>query len=82
MKQSEDSAEVSTLRLQVHRAVVSESRFPNKTGLDNLAKHLRSIKAIGQLTINFSQGSVTGISFVARKKLNGHDHVELKFEGD
>lgn len=69
------------LRLEVHRAVVSESRFPNRSSLDSIARHLRSIHATGKLTINFSQGGVNTVTFEARHTLNGTDHVELKFEG-
>lgn len=68
--------------LKVHRAVVSDSKFPNRTSLDLIAKHLRTIRATGTLTVNFSQGGVNTVTFSARNTLNGHDHLELKFEGD
>jgi hypothetical protein len=68
--------------LVVHREVLSESKFPNKSSLDKIAKHLRSIRATGKLTIHFSQGGVNTVTFEARHTLNGYDHIELKFEGD
>lgn len=70
------------VRLEVHRAVVSESKFPNRTSLDLIAKHLRTIRATGKLTINFSLGGISGVTFEARNTLNGHDHLEIKFESD
>jgi hypothetical protein len=69
-------------RLEVHRTVISESRFPNKLNLDTIAKHLRAIRAIGKLTVNFSQGGVSSVTFESRHSLNGSDHVEIRFDSE
>lgn len=74
--------DMQALRREVKRAVVSESRFPNKISLDSIAKHLRTIHATGKLSVNFSLGGVSDVTFEARYTLNGNDHVEIKFEGD
>ena len=63
----------------MERAVLSVSRFPAKVSLDDIARHLRAIRATGKLTINFSQGGTNSVTFEARHTLNGSDRVELLF---
>ena len=80
MTPANDESKMVKSRVDVRRAVVSTSQFPNRTSLDAVSKHLRSIKATGQLVINFSQGGINSVTFEAQHKLNGHDHVELIFD--
>jgi hypothetical protein len=71
--------QVPHARLDIKRSVVSQSRFPNKSSLDIIAKHLHMIGATGKLTIDFSQGGINSVSFEARHSLNGSDKLEIQF---
>jgi hypothetical protein len=67
-------------RIEIRRSVVSVSRFHNRSSLDSLVKHLRSIRARGKLTVNLSDGGISAIQFEATYLLNGHDNIEILFE--
>ena len=67
--------------LKTHRSVISRTKFPNRSSLDAIRHHMKSIRGTGRLTVDFSQGGVNSITFEASHMLNGHDHVELLFEG-
>jgi hypothetical protein len=66
--------------IKIQRAVVSRSRWPNKSNLQDIREHMRHIRATGRLVVHFSQGGVNTITFEAESTLNGHDHIELMFD--
>lgn len=68
-----------TIDLAVKRLVLSVVQFPRKTSLDNIARHIRTIKGTGALIVHFSQGGINAVTFESRNSLDGHNHVELKF---
>lgn len=66
-------------RIDIKRSVVSQSKFPNKSSLDIIAKHLHVIGATGKLVVDISQGGINSVSFEARHSLNGSDKLEIQF---
>jgi hypothetical protein len=66
--------------LHIRRSVVSKIKFPNRVSLDHVRQQLRKLHATGTMTLQFYQGGVTLVTFVAENDLNGHDRVELQFD--
>ena len=65
--------------LKIQRSVVSRISFPNKSDLERIRTHMRSVRGTGKLVISFSQGGVNSITFEVSNSLKGHDNVELLF---
>lgn len=66
--------------LKVKRLVLSEITFSNKSIIDSVVKQLRKVRATGKLIVNLSQGGVNSVVFEAKNSIDGHSHIELKFD--
>jgi len=61
------------------RSIRSTTYFSNRDSLEAIRKNLRLLKANGTLSITFAQGGVNEVKFQAETRINGDDHVEIKF---
>lgn len=60
------------------RSLHSRSTFPNTTSLDAIRNYLKTVKATGQMVVNYSQGGINSIFFEERNDVNGADRIEVR----
>lgn len=61
------------------RTIRSTTYFSNRDSLEAIRKNLRLLRANGTLRVTFAQGGVNEVKFEAETRINGDDHVEIKF---
>lgn len=61
-----------------HRSLVSKSKFPNRSDLNEIDKFLHQSKAIGRLVIHYSQGGRNAIVFEEDKPVGDATSITVK----